>query len=63
MYLDLQTGLRMQKAACAFLSVPLADFIFFDTARIVDKAARYVKAVTYSRTSPPQMVSPLVLGD
>ena len=59
-HFDLQTGHRMQKAACAFLY--LASTSSSVPPVVVIRLPRYVKAVTCSRILPPQ-ISPMFAGD
>ena len=60
-HFDFQTGLRMQKAACVFLH--LASTSSSVPPVVVIRLLRYVKVVTCSRTSPPQVMSPVFAWD
>ena len=61
MHLDLQTGLNMQKAACAFLNLASTSSSVLP---VVDtRLPRCLKAVTCSRTSSPQVMFPVFAED
>lgn len=51
MYLDLQTGLRIKRAACAFLQLASTSSSLLPV--MMTRLLRYVEAVTCSRSSSP----------
>ena len=61
MNFDLNIGLKMEKAACAFLH--LASTSSSVPPVVAIRLPRYVKAVILSRLSPPQLMVPVFAGD
>lgn len=57
MHWDLQMGLRMQKAICTLLHLASASSSVLPV--VVIRPLRYLKTVTCSRVSPPQVISPV----